>query len=187
MGIWGRPRWKRRTGGAASAALLLALAPAPLLAQATATAADVKAAFILKFGAFVDWPAASAGPANAPMTVCIVGRDRVATVIGRQAAGATVGARPVTVRRLTTISAQSGCHIAYIGGSADQSVADGLRAVAAAPVLTITDADHGEAQGMIHFAMQQKRVKFHIDTGAATRSGLTFSSKLLALALSVKP
>jgi hypothetical protein len=40
---------------------------------------------------------------------------------------------------------------------------------------------------MIHFAMQQSRVKFHIDSGAATRSGLTLSSKLLALALSVKP
>lgn len=185
MGFRGRPRWERRLSGAAIAAVLLA--PAPVFAQAGATAADVKAAYLLKFGAFVDWPAASAGAANAPMVVCIVGRDPVATVISRQAARATVGARPVTVRRLTAISAQSGCHIAYIAGSSEQSAADGLRAVAAEPVLTVTDSDHGEARGMIHFAMQQNRVKFHIDSGAATRSGLTLSSKLLALALSVKP
>ena len=73
-----------------------------------------------------------------------------------------------------------------VAGSAEQPVADGLKAVADKPVLTVTDADHGEARGMIHFAMQQSRVKFHIDQGAATRGALTLSSKLLALALSVK-
>jgi len=184
MEFGGKSGAKRALAGVILAAL--SLAPALGHAQSGPTAADVKAAYLLKFGAFVDWPD-GANAATAPMVLCIVGRDPVATVIGRQAAGAKVGARPVVVRRLATVTAQSGCQIAYIGGSSEQPVAEALRAVAAAPVLTVTDSDHGEASGMIHFAMQQSRVKFHIDSGAATRSGLALSSKLLALALSVKP
>ena len=183
MGFRGRTGRMRRLGAAAAALLL---APAPLLAQAAPTASDVKAAYLLKFGAFVDWPA-GANAAAAPMVLCVVGRDPVATVLGRQAASARVGARPLTVRPLTTLSADAGCHIAYIAGSAEQKVADGLRAASAASVLTVTDSEHGAARGMIHFAIQQKRVRFHIDSGAAARSGLTLSSKLLALALSVRP
>lgn len=183
MGFRGRRKSRGRLGGAAAAALLLA--PFPALAQSAPTAPDVKAAYLLKFGAFVDWPEARA--ANGPLVLCIVGRDPVSGAIGRQAAGASVGARPVTVRRLAVVNAQSDCHIAYIAGSLEQSVADGLRAVATAPMLTVTDSGQGEARGMIHFALQQNRVRFHIDSGAATRSGLTLSSKLLALALSVNP
>ena len=101
--------------------------------------------------------------------------------------GAKVGDRPVTLRRLQKVTAESDCQIAYIAGSSEQPVAEGLRALAETPVLTVTDSDRGDARGMIHFAMQQSRVKFHIDSGAAARSNLTLSSKLLALALSVKP
>lgn len=184
MKTGGKPGVKGVLAGTLSAALLLL--PGQLLAQTGPTASEVKAAYLLKFGAFVDWPQ-EANAANAPIVLCIVGRDGVSTVIGRQAAGAQVGARPVTLRRLETLSAESGCHIAYLAGSHDQPVADALHAVASTPVLTITDSDHGEARGMIHFAMQQSRVRFHIDSGAAARSGLSLSSKLLALALSVKP
>ena len=182
----GRTGLRRRLAGVALAALALAVAPAPVGAQSAPTASDVKAAYLLKFGAFVDWPA-QANAETSPMILCIVGRDPVANLIARQAAGVKVGARPLRLRRLQQVTAEAGCHIAYIGGSAEQTVADGVRALAGAPVLTVTDSEHGDARGMIHFALQQSRVKFHIDSGAATRGGLTLSSKLLALALSVKP
>jgi hypothetical protein len=175
-----------RKGLAAAGVAALVLSPVAGAAQTGPTASDVKAAYLLKFGAFVDWPAAQSVD-KAPLVLCIVGHDPVATVIARQAAGAKVGDRPVTLRRLQTLTAEAGCHIAYIAGSREQPVAEALRAVAERPVLTVTDSDRGEARGMIHFALEQTRVKFHIDAGAATRSNLALSSKLLALALSVKP
>jgi hypothetical protein len=39
---------------------------------------------------------------------------------------------------------------------------------------------------MIHFQVAQSRVRFHIDDRAAAESKLDISSKLLALALSVR-
>jgi hypothetical protein len=54
-------------------------------------------------------------------------------------------------------------------------------------VLTVTDAARTpNARGIIHFVVQNDRVRFHIDERAAARNGLSISSKLLSLALSVR-
>ena len=46
-----------------------------------------------------------------------------------------------------------------------------------------TDAARGPTHGMVHFVLQNNRVRFMIDDGAASRSGLSLSSKLLSLAI----
>lgn len=169
-----------------AAALALALGVSPSHAQRAPTATDVKAAYLLKFGAFVGWPAESGLTDTAPLVLCVVGRDPVGVVLDSLAKGATVGAHPISLRRLSKISADSGCHMAFLGGSREQSVVDGLRAVSTSPVLTVTDAERGESRGVIHFAVEQNRVRFYIDASAASRGSLSLSSKLLALAISVK-
>ena len=64
---------------------------------------------------------------------------------------------------------------------------DALRAVRQLPVLTVTDAATGaNDRGVIHFAVVDNRVRFHIDEAQAAESGLTISSRLLSVALSVR-
>ncbi len=50
----------------------------------------------------------------------------------------------------------------------------------------MTDADMGRAQGMIHFEVADRRVRFRVDAVQAGTARLVISSKLLALALSVR-
>ncbi|MCR5874987.1 YfiR family protein [Phenylobacterium sp. J426] len=135
----------------------------------------VKAAFITKFPAF-----AQGLPDGGVLNVCIVGQDDFGAAIERAAA------TRVVVRRLPAVTPASGCHVAYVTGSARQSVREALAAVAGHPVLTITDAGAGGTRGMIHFVVAGERVRFHVDTIQAERSRLQLSSKLLALALSVR-
>jgi hypothetical protein len=52
-------------------------------------------------------------------------------------------------------------------------------------VLVVTDSANGADRGQIHFAIDQNRVRFHVDDAAAKKAGLTISSRLLSLALSV--
>ena len=60
--------------------------------------------------------------------------------------------------------------------------------MAGKPVLTVTDAaDDAGAKGMINFVIAAGRVRFEIDDVAARAGGLVISSKLLSLAVSVKP
>jgi hypothetical protein len=54
-------------------------------------------------------------------------------------------------------------------------------------VLTVTDSGAGGGAGIIDFVVRDNRVRFDINDEAAAQNGLVISSKLLNLALNVKP
>ncbi len=165
--------------GLAMAAALLAVPP-PVAAQANLETA-VKATYLYKFAPFVTWPG---GDASAPFTICVVGADPFGGDLDRAVAGQGYNGRPFQIVRMTAITPQSPCAVAFLGGSRTQSVAAALRALHGAPVLTVTD--EGSPDGIIAFQMQDGRVRFRIDEEAAEDGGMIISSKLLSLALSVR-
>lgn len=182
-------RAKRAAAGAWATALALLLvgAPAgPAAAQSSALEYAVKANYLVRFGAFVQWPDRAMGASGSPVVICVVGQDPFGAVLDQAIAGQTVNGRPLQARRLDRIDARSGCDLAYLGRSAAQTPTQALAALAGTPVLTVTDAARGPARGMIHFAVDDNRVRFHVDDEAAARSGLSISSRLLGLALSVR-
>lgn len=143
----------------------------------------VKAAFLLRFASFVQWPPSAFGDDASPIRLCIVGDGAVAPVLERTAPQQALNGRTFEVRRLSDIATARDCHVVYARGAV---VDDTLRAVRGHPVLTVTDAASGGARGMIHFAIVQDHVRFHIDDAQAAESGLFISSRLLALAVSVR-
>lgn len=160
------------------AGFIVAMAGALLLngaASAQPLESAVKAAFLTKFPAFVQGL-----PDGSPLNVCVVGDNAFGNAIQRSASVRVV------VRRLAAATPADGCHVVYATGSARQSVRETLAALAGAPVLTVTDGDAGPTRGMIHFVVAGERVRFHADSVQAERSRLQLSSKLLALALSVR-
>lgn len=186
MGTAPPPRRTRRL--ALAVVVLTGLAATALPARAQDSLEyPVKAAYLYKFGPFVEWPPTAVGGPVEPVNLCVVGHDPFGRLLDQTVDGKTVGARPIAVRRLQRLDRGSGCHIAYVSGSSSQSVAAALAAADGAGVLTVTDASRpGAARGMIHFVVRDDRVRFHIDDRAAARSGITISSKLLSLALSVR-
>lgn len=175
-----------RPTSAAGLALAAALA-APAVAPAeTQLELAVKAAYLDKLAPFVSWPAAQAPP-GLPFVICVQGADPFGPVLDRTVAGQQVFARPIVVRRMTRLGADSGCQIAYVAGSDDQSRAAALKAVAGEPVLTVTDDEHGSgSHGIVNLVLSEGRVRFAVDLGQARQNGLAISSKLLALAVQVK-
>jgi hypothetical protein len=155
-------------------------------ARASSLEYPVKAAFLYKFAPFVEWPPTAWASAASPLSLCVVGDDPFGVMLDRATQGQHLGAHPVVVRRLERLDADSGCSIAYLGGSKTQSVSDALDAVQGTPVLTVTDEAQGPAHGIIHFVIRGNRVRFVIDDAAAAKNGMTISSKLMRLALSVR-
>lgn len=172
----------------ALAAFALAFATAPVRAEnGGAFELAVKATYLYKLAPFVNWPPAAYAAPNAPLTICVQGADPFGPLLDRAVRGQSVGSHPVAVRRLARVEAGSGCQIAYLAGGPAQSPAQALDALADAPVLTVTDqARGGGARGIVHLKLEGGRVRFSIDAGQAAASGLTVSSKLLALAVEVK-
>lgn len=173
------------------AALAAAAAVALALLSGRASAADeeesleyaVKATYLYKFIPFVAWPA-DALAASPRIVICVVGEDPFGMLLDRAVRDQRIADRPLVVRRLETVEPGSGCHIAYLAGSGAQSVAEALDALRRTPVLTITDsAQETERKGVIHFVVEDNRVRFEIDAQAASENGLQISSKLLDLAV----
>lgn len=163
------------------ALLLAGLAGAwPAQGQPRSLEYAVKAAFLTKFGAFVIWP----GGAPKTLQLCVVGDDPFGGALEQAAKGQAGYA--VAIRRLAAVERDSGCDVLYAAGSARQSTAQALAAVQGAPVLTVTDSAQGGVRGMIHFVVFEDRVRFQVDAAQAARGGISLSSKLLTLALSVK-
>lgn len=169
---------------ATGAAAMLALA-APVRAQ-TPLELAVKATYLYKLAPFVGWPAEAFPTPNAPLTICVQGNDPFGPLLDRAVSGQAVGTHPVSVRRLAKVDGQSGCQVAYLAGGPQQSTGQALQSLAGAPTLSVTDETHGEARGVVHLMLDAGKVRFAVDEGQAQKDGLTVSSKLLALALSVR-
>ena len=173
--------------GAGAAVLLL-------LGLGGAHAADetleypVKAAFLAKFGGFVEWPAAAFAAPGSPLVLCVLGEGPIVAAIERATSGQQVGGRALELRRVKGPRPEPGCHILYIAPSEAARQAQVLEGVRGTGVLTVTDNKAaGGPVGIIHFVVRDERVRFDIDDDAAAQNRLAISSKLLGIALNVKP
>ena len=166
----------------ATLGLLLCLVGLPARAENGSVAAAVKATYLVKFAHYVAWPATAFSAPNAPLLLCIVGRDPFGAAIDAAARDERVDQHPVIIRRLPAIDRTVGCHIAFVAGGA---AAKGLPVFDGAPVLSVTDAAETRARGVLSFALRDGHVGFDVDDRLAARGGLAINSRLLSIAWSV--
>src|SRR2546430_16147773 len=74
----------------------------PCAAQSDAQTAEyrVKAAFLYKFGGYVEWPQGVFAKPDSPIAIGGIGADALGEELARIGAGRTINGRPVTVRKL---------------------------------------------------------------------------------------
>jgi hypothetical protein len=167
-------------------ALLLACAQAGAQGLGVARESAVKAAFLYKFGSFVEWPAGTFRSPGAPFVIGVHGDDAVAAELEQITRGRAVEGHPVTVQRVRDGDDLTGLHILFAGG-ARESRARELLAQARGPVLTVADSALGGRPGaVLQFTREEGRVRFAASLDAAAARGLKLSSKLLVVAQSVE-
>lgn len=146
----------------------------------------VKAAYLSKFGAFVDWPPNAFNSPSSPIVICVAGEDPFGPVLDQTVGGQRIGPRGIEIRRMERVERNSGCQILYLGASKRQSAAEALKNVQGSPVLTVTDGKRSGPPGIIDFTVTGNHVRFSVDPDAAAQCGLTISSKLLSVAVAVR-
>jgi hypothetical protein len=147
----------------------------------------VKATYLYKLAPFVTWPAEEFASPDAPFRICVVGDDPFDDFLEKAVAGRRFGNHAFEVRRLDSLTPDADCQVAFLSHVPSQSISQALEAVRGKPVLTVVDSTVPERGGIMQFVIRHGRVRFEIDTGAAARNHLTISSKLLNLALVVRP
>lgn len=162
--------------------LPLAWAQAPGAASESA----VKAAFLFKMAGFVEWPAGTFRRADDPLVVTVAGNDAVAAGLEQIAAGRTLDARPVVVRRLREGEPAPATHLLMVGAGREARVRE-LAASVPGPVLVVTEQDNGHALGgVLNFVVNGGRVRFTASLPVADARGLRLSARLLAVAQAVE-
>jgi hypothetical protein len=167
--------------------LVAAIRPAAAAALADeATEAQVKAAFLLNFAKFGEWPPI---PADLPIVVCVLGDDAIVTSVVNLTSHETLAGRRVEVRRQTPSNwaAADSCHVLFIARERLGDAARTLTKIRTEPIMTISDAPQFASNGgIIELYVDHDHMKFAINLDALERSGLHLSSRLLGLARIVR-
>ncbi len=145
----------------------------------------VKAAFLFKFGGYVEWPDSVFSGKDAPLVIGVTGADALAEELSLVVAGRTMNGRQVSIRRIAGGESLANLHVLFVGRPEIGRL--GELTAQARPVLTVTDIEKGLAQGsIINFVVVDKRVRFEVALDAAKRSGLKIGAPLLSVAMHVK-
>lgn len=144
---------------------------------------SVKAAFLLKFGTFVEWPPDKNSDARTPLNIGILGEDPFGSQIDQLITVRSEGERPVRVVRIRTIEQAKNMHVLFIGDSEKNRIDSIIAALQGNSVLTVAGFENPGI--IISFVIEDNKVRFDINLDQAQRSGLKLSSKLLSVAKNV--
>lgn len=158
-----------------------------LAASTTCGAADsypessVKAAFLLRFAQYVEWPAQPAGN----FVIAVLGRNDMASQLQQLATRPLLG-RPVQVKTIRSAEEARGAHVLYVGNDRRRNLRSVFRALPEGGLLVVSDEENGLASGStINFLLADGRVRFEVSLDAARQAGLKVSSELLSVAARV--
>jgi len=165
-------------------ALFLAVSVCARAGDAVAAANSeyqVKAAFLYNFMKFVDWPSDGLGTPGT-VTLGILGKDPFGEALD-EVRGKAVKGRRVVVVHLRGGDDLKECDLLYVCASERGRLAQILKTVQSARVLTVADQDgFCQAGGMINLVFVKNRVGFEVNVAAASRARFRVSSQLLKLA-----
>jgi len=149
---------------------------------------QIKAAFLYKFGGFVEWPMRAFARPDSAFTIGVLGADAVAAELEQVAGGRTVQGRPIAVKKLRRGESLAGVHLLFVGQSESARLADILAGAKGQPLLLVTEAEDGLARGsMINFITVEDKVRFDVALPQAERGELRISARLLSVARKVIP
>jgi len=187
----GQPSWWRRLAHRGAFGIALALTSLAggcrVFAQGNASSEyQVKAAFLFHFAQFVEWPAETFKDTASPVTYCTVGEDPFRGALEAGLSGKTIEGRPVRVAHFKQAQEIQGCQIVFLGAAEKKFVSATLANLKASPVLTVGESENFAQQGgMIGFFLEDNKVRFEINLGAAEGAKLKISARLLTLAKTV--
>jgi hypothetical protein len=153
--------------------------------EAPPTEYQLKAAFLLNFAKFVEWPPAAFSDATSPIILGILGSNPFGDALERTIRDKTINNRPLVIKEFRSAAEATNCHLLFIGASEKARLPAVLKGLneAKASVLTVGETDRfTESGGMINFVRQGNKIRFQINEVAAKGVGLKISSKLLSLA-----
>ena len=163
-----------------------------LFAARSTVAAEVseeyklKAAFLVNFAKFIQWPEQTFSSGQSDLRFCVAGRNPFAETLS-SVENKKIGGRPVTVQHFATLARAEGCQVLFVSQSEELNL-DLLRSQPGLQqTLTVSDIPgFVHDGGMIEFVIRNNRLAFIIHRTALRERGFQISAALLELAAAVQ-
>ncbi len=145
----------------------------------------VKAAYLLNFVWFVNWPEKVYDDEDGAIEIGILGDDPFGDTLDNMAKGKVINGHSIIIRRFENFDEGQAeklrkCHLLFICYSEKNSLPGILRILKGAPVLTVSEIEKFPLLGgMILFDQEGQRITLAINPKAAQKAKLEISSKLL--------
>ena len=154
------------------------------LGQESATADEVKAAYLFNFAKLAEWPRRALPDGPSALVIGVWGGDEKFLAAFREiVAGKVVGTHPVSVRALGSEDDMKSCQMIFFRASEKQHAQAALERLAQSGVLLVGEDESFLRQGgMINLVRDHGSVRFEVNPDALDRSEIHFSSRILALA-----
>jgi hypothetical protein len=159
----------------------------PASAQISAEEYQVKAAFLFHFAQLVDWPPGALNASDTSLNLCILDDEPRRKELQSAIEGKLVGARTMHLRLLGRTADYHGCNLLFLSRDQAHRQSAILKSLYGLPIVTVGESpDFLSEGGMICFHLDQDKIRFDINLGAADSAHLSISSRLLLLASNVK-
>jgi hypothetical protein len=148
---------------------------------------SVKAAFLYKFLNYATWPAGAFADASSPFVIGIYGSGPMTQELASLVADRPVSGRPIEVRSVKRDDPFTGLHVLFVDKSETGQLASLAQIAQQRGILLVSESDRALALGSaINLVVVDGRIRFDISLPAAEKSGVRLSSRLLAVARSVR-
>jgi hypothetical protein len=143
---------------------------------------NVKAALLLNFARFIEWPErAFAGP-DTPIDICIVAPNPFGDTLDRVLDGETVGHRSLSARNIRNASQAVGCHLLFIPAGTEPRAVTLLNSSGPYTVTVGESSKFEETGGAVSFVVEGGRVRFTVNLRPVEERGVRISARMLNLA-----
>ncbi len=146
------------------------------------TETQIKAAYIGKFAAYVEWPPLTFTEASTPITIGVLGAREIAEELYYLTKERTVNDRVVQVKSLNMGDSLAGVQILFVGQQDQARLKRLLDSLQVLPILTVTSSPALYPGSVINFITVENHIRFEVSVAQAERNGLKISARLLSVA-----
>jgi hypothetical protein len=175
--------------GRLTTAALLSVASAPAVAQAPPPAPqeyEVKAAYLLNFTRYVEWPAETFASADAPIVIGVLGRNPFGPVLAQTLEGRASQGRRIELRELESVTDAADCQVVFVAREEHRLNQDLIERLTRPGLVTIGEGETFVRRGgVLSFVLVNQTVRFAVNLTAGERAGVRISSRMLALATAI--
>lgn len=144
---------------------------------------NVKAALLLNFARFIEWPESAFTATRESIDICVFAPNPFGDVLDRTLQAEKVGERSIAAREVRTAADAASCHLLFIPAGAEPRAVHLLHEAAGPHTVTVGESPRFEQMGgAVTFVLEAGRVRFNVNLGPVEERGVRISARMLGVA-----